>query len=52
MSSASTGPAGEGKTFPFDNANENNQWPTLSIIGVVLTVLGFIGVVWVLVWMF
>lgn len=38
---------GNGVTsFPFNNTNENNQWPALSIIGVVVTVLGFIVVVW------
>jgi hypothetical protein len=52
MSSTSTGPAGEGNAFPFNNANENKQWPTLSIIGVVLTVLGFLAVVWFIFWIF
>jgi len=44
---------GSGQTsFPFDNSNENNQWPVLSVIGVVVTVLGFIGVVWFIFWVF
>jgi hypothetical protein len=52
MSSTSTGPAGEGNTFPFNNANENQQWPTLSIIGVVLAVLGFLTIMWFIFWIF
>jgi hypothetical protein len=52
MSSTSTGPAGEGNAFPFNNANENQQWPTLSIIGVVLAVLGFLTIMWFIFWIF
>ncbi|KAH8780724.1 hypothetical protein BGZ57DRAFT_926571 [Hyaloscypha finlandica] len=52
MSSTSTGPAGEENAFPFNNANESKQWPTLSIIGVVLAVLGFLTIMWFIFWIF
>jgi predicted permease len=52
MSSTPTGNTGEGNAFPFTNENQNNQWPALSIIGIVVTVLGFIAVTWFIFWIF
>jgi amino acid transporter len=52
MSSSITGNGSGVTSFPFNNANENNHWSALSIIGVVATVLGFIAVVWFIFWIF
>lgn len=50
MSSTPTGTAGAGSSFPFNDDNQNIQWPPLSIFGVVVTVLGFIAVTWFIFW--
>jgi hypothetical protein len=52
MSSTTTNAAGGGNNFAFNNENQNQKWPALSIIGVVVTVLGFIAVVWFIFWIF
>jgi cytoskeletal protein RodZ len=52
MSSTPTGTAGEGSSFSSNNENQNIQWPPLSIIGIVVTVLGFIAVTWFIFWIF
>jgi cbb3-type cytochrome oxidase subunit 3 len=52
MSSTPTGTAGEGSSFSFNDDNQNIQWPPLSIIGIVVTVLGFIAVTWFIFWIF
>jgi cbb3-type cytochrome oxidase subunit 3 len=52
MSAQRTGNGNGVPSFPFNNTNENNQWSALSIIGVVVTVLGFIAVVWFIFWIF
>ncbi|KAE9370806.1 hypothetical protein N431DRAFT_427157 [Stipitochalara longipes BDJ] len=52
MSSTSTSPEGEGNGFPFNDESQSSRWPILSIIGVVLTVVAFIAVVWFIFWIF
>jgi cytoskeletal protein RodZ len=52
MSSTSTDNGNGLTSFPFNKSDQNNQWPALSIIGVVVTVLAFIAVVWFLFWIF
>jgi hypothetical protein len=51
MSSTPTGNGSGLTSFPF-NTDQNNQWPALSIISVVVIALAFIAVTWFIFWIF